>query len=62
MKKKVFNLKNAKVLTKDQQKSLNGGRNPFAGCANKPCGANCFYGGHSGCPGCCDCNGNCIPY
>ncbi|MEM1323727.1 MAG: hypothetical protein AAGG75_25930 [Bacteroidota bacterium] len=64
MKKLILKVTGAQAVNKHAQKSYKGGLlTPTRGnCNGRPSGSRCYYGGHSGCPGECDGNGNCIPY
>ncbi len=59
--KQLMNLAGAQLLSKDQQKAINGGSAVCDPCAGKPIGALCFYGCHKSCPGNCVSSG-CAPW
>ncbi len=59
----VLNLNGVKLLEKQDQKNVNGGRRSkptSSNCINQPNGTRCFYNNHPNCPGLCS-SGFCNP-
>ena len=61
--KNILKMEGVEALTKEEQRSINGGLGPAGcseNCSGKPQGSRCYYGNHCGCPGVC-LSGGCLP-